>query len=266
MAKQEYIVGDCLDFLKQRKAQSIDITVTSPPYNIDLPYGAYKDKLPEETYLDWMENIFLQIKRVTTLDGHFFLQAGGTSENPDKPFKLLQRAQKGGWVLQNQILWVKSISLDEDDSRGHFKPINSKRYLNNLYEFVFHFTQNGNQPIDRLSIGVPYKDKSNIKRYSAEKGEKRCRGNIWYLPYDTVFATKSHPAAFPLSLPLNCIKLCGKTGTVLDPFAGSGTTLLAASILGHDAIGLDIDPGYLEVYENIIVYEEALRNSHGPKS
>ena len=259
MANQHYIVGDCLDFMKSNPAQTMEVTITSPPYNINIPYGTYKDTLPGEDYLNWMEEVFLQVRRVTTFDGHFFLQAGGTSEYPDKPFKLLQRAQKAGWTLQNQILWVKSIALNDDDSRGHFKPVNSKRYLNNLYEFIFHLTPDGNRPIDRLAIGVPYKDKSNIKRYSGTKGDKRCRGNVWYLPYETVASAKSHPAAFPIDLPLNCIKLSGKTGTVFDPFAGSGTTLHAASILGQDAIGLDLDPGYLEVYEHE-------KDKYGPKS
>jgi site-specific DNA-methyltransferase (adenine-specific) len=98
-------------------------------------------------------------------------------------------------------------------------------------------------------MGVPYKDKSNIARFKGIKEDKRCRGNVWFIPYPTTHGAKDHPASFPIDLPLWCIQLAGTTGTVLDPFAGSGTTLLAASQLGLDSIGIDISPGYKAIWE-----------------
>lgn len=79
------------------------------------------------------------------------------------------------FALQNTIIWVKSISISnanldnnpntiKDFSVGHFKPIPSDKYLNNCYEFIYHFTKKGDIRLDKLAIGVPYKDKSNIKR------------------------------------------------------------------------------------------------------
>jgi len=63
-------------------------------------------------------------------------------------------------------------------SVGHFKPINSKRFLNDCHEFVFHFTKSGKAPVDRLAVGVPYADKSNISRWFHTEGkDKRCSGN-----------------------------------------------------------------------------------------
>ena len=66
-------------------------------------------------------------------------------------------------ILQNHIAWAKSLSIRED-SFGHFKPITSRRYLNQNHESIFHFTKTGAVPVDRLAIGVPSEDKTNIAR------------------------------------------------------------------------------------------------------
>ena len=243
-----YLVGDCLELLTAMEEKSVEVTVTSPPYNIGIQYGKYKDVKPEEEYLDWLDKIFLQLWRVTKDEGHFFLQVGGNSKDPDKPNRILKRALSRGWTLQNQIIWVKSIAIGEV-TQGHFKPVNSKRYLNNLYEFVYHLTKDGDRDLDRLSLGVPYMDKTNIDRLEGVKRDLRCRGNLWFLPYKTVASAKAHPAAFPVEIPKWCIELSGMKGLVLDPFAGSGTTLVAADALGNPSVGMDIDENYKGIYE-----------------
>lgn len=248
----EYRIGDCLDLLGEVPDGSVEVVITSPPYNIGIPYGKYVDDLPEADYLAWLLDIFRELYRVTAEEGHFFLQMGGSSKDPSKPFDGLMQAINAGWRLQNQILWVKSISIGEE-TRGHFKPVNSPRYLNNLYEFIFHLTKDGKRPIDRLSLGVPYMDKTNIERLQGEKKDRRCRGNIWFTPYETVASAKLHPAAFPIEIPRNCIKLSGMKGLVLDPFAGSGTTLLAAEELGNPSLGFDLDESYQEVFQKRVI-------------
>jgi site-specific DNA-methyltransferase (adenine-specific) len=97
----------------------------------------------------------------------------------------------GGFFLQNTIHWIKSIAVEDRKgdlkSHGHFKPINSKRFLNDCHEWVFHFTKTGRVELDRLAIGVPYQDKSNIARWSHTSGsDLRCRGNTWFIPYETI--------------------------------------------------------------------------------
>jgi site-specific DNA-methyltransferase (adenine-specific) len=102
--------------------------------------------------------------------------------------------------------------------------------------------------LDRLAIGVPFSDKSNIARRGHAQ-DKRCRGDTWFIPYKTVQAKAekfNHPGTFPLDLPRWCIRLHGKSGSVvLDPFAGAGTTLLAAQAEGAHGIGIEIDPIYV---------------------
>ena len=159
--------------------------------------------------------------------------------------------QEIGWVLENEILWVKSIAIDEVTT-GHFKPINSPRFLSQTHEFVFHLTKTGDLPIDRLAIGVPYMDKSNLKRWKGVANDLRCAGNSWFIPYETSQESrksKLHPATFPSELPRKCLLLAGVTPgcTVLDPFCGTGTTLVVAEALGARAVGIDLSRTFLEV-------------------
>jgi site-specific DNA-methyltransferase (adenine-specific) len=163
------------------------------------------------------------------------------------------------FVLQNHIIWVKAISIG-DDSVGHFKPISSPRYLNQNHESVFHFTHRGDVPIDRLAVGVPFKDKGNIARRNHAQ-DKRCAGNARFIPYETIQSKVqkfNHPAGFPIALPEYCLKLTGiKEGLVLDPFMGTGTTLVAAHRMGWRGIGIEMDSQYANTSANRLINEEA---------
>jgi site-specific DNA-methyltransferase (adenine-specific) len=160
------------------------------------------------------------------------------------------------FLLQNTIHWIKSISIEEQDgeivSRGHFKPINSQRFLNDCHEYIFHFTKTGRVELDRLALGVPYQDKTNIARWSHAGGrDRRCRGNTWFISYETIQSRdkeRPHPATFPVQLAEWCIKLHGVTRvrTMLDPFLGIGNSAVAAQRCGvPEFIGFEIDEKYL---------------------
>jgi site-specific DNA-methyltransferase (adenine-specific) len=238
--------GDCLKLLLVLDADSIDVVVTSPPYNIGIAYNSYADQRPRAEYLDWLAKIGRELARVLKPNGSFFLNVGGTGSDPWITMDVAG-AFRNTFVLQNHIVWVKSISVG-DDTAGHFKPISSKRFLNNNHEAVFHFTKTGSVEIDRLAVGVPYKDKSNIGRWNHAKADRRCAGNTWFVPYETVRSKAQkfdHPAGFPISLPDRCIRLHGvEHAIVLDPFLGAGTTLVAAERLGCSGIGFELDVDY----------------------
>ena len=112
----------------------------------------------------------------------------------------------------------------------------------------------GNVRQDKLAIGVPYQDKTNIGRWRSSVEDKRDRGNVWFIPYPTIQASRPHPAVFPEKLPLRCIKLHGVKPDMIvyDPFMGIGTTALACISLGVNYLGTEIDSEYVKVaVENI---------------
>lgn len=244
--KQKIVLNDCVAEMDSLNEKSIDVVVTSPPYNLDIKYNTYDDKLKSEDYWQWMSVVIKSIQRILKDDGSFFLNVGGTCIRPYIPFEMMNLCKSSGLTLQNNIIWVKSIAI-RNDSYGHFKPVPGKRFLNNQHESIFHFTKQGNVTIDRLAIGVPYADKSNIGRYAEQ--DLRCRGNTWFIPYKTTQTKKQHPAGFPVDLPINCIKLHGIKNDmlVLDPFLGAGTTLSACQQLGVAGTGIDLDITYCEM-------------------
>lgn len=246
--RQEIRVGDVLEQLAALPPDSVDVVVTSPPYNIGIAYRSHRDRLPRESYLDWMEQVALALRRVLKPDGALFLNIGATNADGWIAHDVAARF-RSHFVLQNTISWVKSLSIGEE-THGHFKPITSPRFLNNNHETIFHFTADGAVPIDRLAVGVPFQDKSNIGRWG-HATDRRCAGNVWFIPYETVRSRRQkfdHPAGFPLALPERCIRLHGRAdAVVLDPFLGAGTTLVAAERLGHRGVGIEIDPVYAAI-------------------
>ncbi len=248
--------GDCVEGMSRLAEASIDLIVTSPPYNLGIAYSKYSDQQDRGSYLQWFEQWAEAARRVLKTDGALFLNVGGAPSNPLLPHELLMRLREL-FVLQNTIHWIKAISLEDDDgtsvSRGHFKPINSPRYLNDCHEYVFHLTPEGRTSIDRLALGVPYADKSNIARWGHTGGsDLRCRGNTWFVPYETIKSRakqRPHPATFPVQLAVNCIKLhgVGRVQTMLDPFLGIGNSAVAAQRCNVPRfIGFEIDKAYLD--------------------
>jgi len=245
---QIIILGDCLKVLTNFNEKSIDMIITSPPYNIGVKYNTYKDKKENIEYLTWLEKIFIEIKRVLKDEGSVFLNVGSTNINPWVSLDVAQTIRKI-FILQNHIIWTKSISINSEN-HGHYNPINSERFLHNMFEDLYHFTKNGNIKIDRKSIGVPYKDKINLKAKTITE-DIRCRGNTWFIPYKTIHSKNqkgNHPAIFPEKLVEWCIKLHGfnKDTIVCDPFLGSGTTLMVTKKLGVKGIGIEIDKEYFD--------------------
>jgi site-specific DNA-methyltransferase (adenine-specific) len=255
-----FFLSDCVDVFRQLPPQSVDVIVTSPPYNLGIRYNRYEDTLSQSDYLDWTHTWVAAAARVLRPDGSLFLNVGS---KPSDPFTALDVAQaaRSHLRLQNIIHWVKSIAierelagananLERDLAVGHYKPINSDRYLNDCHEFVFHFTPAGSTRLDRLALGVPYQDQSNIARWRGAAGGVRCRGNTWFIPYETIQKRdrdRPHPATFPSRLPEQCLRLHGlsRIELAMDPFVGLGSTAVACARLGVNFVGSDLDETYL---------------------
>lgn len=256
-----FYLKDCITGLKENvKDRSADVVVTSPPYNIGTSYGSYKDELPREKYLTWIEEVGIAVKQSLTDDGSFFLNIGNKLKDPWIAWDVAYVLRKY-FVLQNVIHWVKSIAISKaqvgnypniagDIAVGHFKPIMSNRFLNDCHEYIFHFTKYGDVHLDKLAVGVSYQDKTNIERWKAtNKEDRRDRGNMWFIPYQTIQSRskqRPHPATFPVKLPEMCIRLHGNAKLVVDPFVGIGSAAVTAMRLGISFVGFEIDKEYLD--------------------
>lgn len=268
---------DCLQGLRRLADGSVEVVVTSPPYNLGVRYATYADNRPREEYLSWLEEVGREIRRVLAEEGSFFLNVGGKPSDPWVPFDILARLRPH-FRLQNVIHWIKAISVSrgngtEEFSLGHYKPIGGERFLHDCHEYIFHLTKTGKVKLDRLAVGVPYQDKSNIGRWKQATQDRRCRGNTWFIPYDTIQSRdkeRPHPATFPVKLPEMCIRLHGldKVKLVLDPFLGIGTTALACLRLGVSCLGFEIDPQYFHIavqrIESFIHSHPLFGRSYGP--
>jgi len=273
---------DCVKGMSRLPSEHVDLVVTSPPYNLGVRYGKFSDRQDRQSYLRWCREWAGEVRRILKPGSSFFLNIGSAPSNPMLPHEIVIEL-RGLFVLQNTIHWIKSISIDaprpnkqrsspdldplpegEEDAQrqvrvyvsaathGHFKPISSRRFLNDCHEYIFHFTKTGCVEIDRLALGVPYQDKSNISRWRHTRGsDLRCRGNTWFVPYETIQSRvkeRPHPATFPVKLAEWCIKLHGvsRVQMMLDPFLGIGNSAIAAQRCGvKKFIGFEIDEIYL---------------------
>ncbi|MFA5558652.1 MAG: site-specific DNA-methyltransferase [Methanofastidiosum sp.] len=209
------------------KDNSIDLIVTSPPYK-------------EQDGFSWLliKDVAKQSFRILKDNSLCFINFGHLARFKSRPFKVALEFEKVGFEWVDTIMWVKN----------HYSPVQGDKRVNNITEFIFMFAKGKNYHLDRLSIGVPYADKSNVGRYSDI--DLKCRGNTWSIPYATIRRKdeKLHKDRFPVELPLWCIKLSGikKDSVVLDPFGGSMTTGVACEELGMRFVGFEINE---EVYQ-----------------
>lgn len=147
----ELHLHDCIDWMNTQEEKSIDCIITSPPYNLDIKYGKYQDDLPRESYLKWLHDIAVAMKRVLKDDGQLFLNVGYSNLDPWVAMDVAQVFRQT-FVLQNNFTWVKHIAVN-DQGYGQYKPISSDRFSSATTESIFHFTKDGNVKVDRLAIG-----------------------------------------------------------------------------------------------------------------
>ncbi len=215
------IEGDVLEVLRTLPDESVDLGITSPPYNKKgrgggrlvpkVIYNSYSDNMPEAEYQRWQIEVLNELFRVTKEGGSFFYNhkvrhEGGKAIHPLTWFLNTK------WTLWQEIVWDRGIA---GNIRGwRFWQIDERVYW--------------------LVKGKP-------KRLSRKHAEL---SNVWRISPET--GHREHPAVFPLELPARIIYsvLEDKPGIVIDPFCGTGTTLVAAKLLGKNYIGIEIDPHY----------------------
>lgn len=228
MNKDVILKGDTLEVLSKLDSDFIDMGITSPPYNKKQPksgkntifnaitYDSITDNLPENVYQEQQVDVLNELYRVIKPGGSFFYNhkvrhLKGIATHP------MEWIPKSDWHLRQEIIWNRSGPIEVGGYR--FYQIDERIYW--LYK-----------PLNGNVIGTKLESK-HAKMNS-----------VWTFSPDR---KNSHPAPFPLVLPLRCILsiLDKKNGLVIDPYMGSGTTGVAAKLLGADYIGIDISNEYI---------------------
>src|SRR5438067_582659 len=126
MTKFDLRRQNCITGMSRLADESVDLVVTSPPYNLGISYGKYSDRQDRRLYLGWCGKWAGQVQRVLKLNGSFFLNIGAAPSNPMLPHEIVMTLREF-FVLQNTIHWIKSIAIDTDEARTsvsdpHFNP------------------------------------------------------------------------------------------------------------------------------------------------
>lgn len=242
------IIND--DFLKFNyvKTNSIDLIVTSPPYNVDIEYEGYKDDMPYEKYLEFTEKWLRNAYELLKPDGRMCLNIpldkskGRTGKGFQSVYvDVVTIAKKVGFKYFSTIIWNEG-NISKRTAWGSFASASAPYVI---------------APVE--VIVLLYKDswkklKKGISDISPEEFKQWTLG-LWTFPGENP-KNVGHPAPFPIELPWRCIKLFSYIGDIiLDPFVGSGTTLIAAYMLRRRAIGIDISRKYCEIAKERLIKE-----------
>lgn len=235
------------DFLTTKviSEESIDLIVTSPPYNVDIKYNSYSDDMDYNTYLEftnkWLEKAYKVLKN----DGRFCLnipldknKGGQQSVYAD----IVTIAKKIGFQYHSTIIWNEQ-NISRRTAWGS--------WLSASAPYVI-------APVEMIVILYKKKWKkiSGSKKSDITKKEfLEWTNGVWNFMGESKKRI-GHPAPFPVELPKRCIKLFTYVGDIiLDPFLGSGSTLIACALTNRKGIGIEIDKNYCELSKRRLLKE-----------
>jgi len=246
METNKIICGDCLEVMQGMPDKSIDLTITSPPYNVGMPYGT-DDRKNYQDYLIFVENILRELYRILKIGGRIAINLPGTilqSSNSKMAYLSLNYVllmRKIGFLDREWITWIKMPKGEipsKSTSWGSWK-MPTCPYLRNASEFIIIMDKEQHKLIDK-------KGQNDITTEEFLKYTSNC----WYFCPET---NRKHPAPFPKELPYRLLKLYTyPEDLILDPFIGWGTTAVVCKELKRNYIGIEISPEYCEMARNRI--------------
>lgn len=244
--------------MKEVDDNSVQLIVTSPPYNVGKDYALHRDRMALEEYLAFLKESWKECQRVLCHGGRLAVNVANTWRKPYIPLNAYiarQLIDLGLW-MRGEIIWDKGVSAGISTAWGSFARA-SNPTLRDVHEYILVFSK------ETWALEGTRGTESGIENLEFVEWTK----SIWREPRDQIddsgnsiwkFDTESkrrpsrdgaqpihHPAPYPLDLPLRLILLYTNIGdVVLDPFLGSGTTALAAKITQRHYIGYEISQEY----------------------
>ncbi len=227
------------DFLKIAAIpkSSIDLIVTSPPYNVDIRYNTHRDDLSYEDYLEFSKKWIAKCYELVKDDGRFCLnipldknKGGQQAVGAD----ITKIAKDIGWKYHSTIIWNEG-NISRRTAWGSFMSAAAPYVIAPVEIILVLYKKN-------------WKKTSGRKKSDITKAEfMQWTSGVWNFSGESKKRV-GHPAPFPVELPKRCIKLFTFVGdTVLDPFLGSGTTLIASYLNNRKGIGIEIDKAYCDL-------------------
>ena len=252
------ILGDCLDKMKGIADNSIDLTVTSPPYDNLRTYGGVIDEWSFEKF----QGIARELYRITKDGGVVvWVVADATIKGSETgtSFKQALYFMECGFNLHDTMIWEKTGMLPTQD-----------RYYN-IFEYMFVLSKGRPKTMNficdhKTTAGGRVQKKDACINKGAQKNgagtfvrnEYSRRTNLWRISIGKNKETQGHPAPFPEALANDHILSWSNEGDiVLDPFMGSGTTCFVANKLGRHYVGIELNPEYVEMAERRIGLENS---------
>jgi site-specific DNA-methyltransferase (adenine-specific) len=248
---------------------SVQLIITSPPYNVGKEYQKHDDNMEQEEYLKFLNRVWVECQRVLCKGGRIAVNVADTGRQPYLPLHVLITEQflKLKFLMRGVIIWDKGASAGISTAWGSYRSA-ANPTLRDISEHIMVFSKDNPQQPD-LQLGSEHEhivvfskdsyrleSKNTISTITPDQYTEYTK-SVWRFP--TVSAINGHPAPFPEELPKRLIQLYTFLGdTVLDPFLGSGTTCKVAKAWGRKSIGYEIDESYKPIIEKRLAEVEDL--------
>jgi DNA modification methylase len=230
------------ELMEDVSENSVQLIVTSPPYNVGKNYSKYEDKMDLEKYLDYLDKVWSECKRVLCTGGRIAINIADTWRQPYVPLHahITKRMLNLGFLMRGIIYWNKGASVGVSTAWGSWR-LPSNPTIRDVGEYILIFSK------DNFKLESPNKIVTMTSKDFTDFTK-----SVWTFPTSNG-AKNGHPAPFPEELPKRLIKFYTYLGdTVLDPFLGSGTSCKVAKAWGRKSIGYEIDKSYKdEIHEKI---------------
>jgi len=257
------ICGDCIELMQKLPENSIDLIITSPPYNVDKKYSNYNDSRLLSDYHRWLRRASKEMYRVIRPNSNIFINicdVGISNRNAEERvgergnfhvipnhIVIIDEMVKNGAQYLHPIFWRKiSNHTSQFGASARFcgtYPYPANCHVPSETEYILHFRKNG--LYKKVDKKIREESKVSKKRWM------QLSSQIWEFPGIT--KRKYHPAEFPIELPSRCIEGWSFIeDTVLDPFMGTGKTAVACIYLNRNYIGFEISPKYCEISKRSI--------------